>query len=145
LEIHEEAVFPVMREAIWKLLAAHLDDAAISRIHPLLTAQKTISRDDSQVLLDRWTNVRGKVLRSRWKVTVRPPELYRWDIVEGEGPWTPGNFIENTYASVDSGTQVRSRGDLKISVVPFFLPQKSLIRRVLDQLDSEDLAFLRTQ
>lgn len=138
-------MFPAPRDAIWKLLNAHLDDSAISRIHPLLKAQKTISQSGSEIVMDRWTDVRGKVLRSRWKVTVRPPDLYRWEIVDSEGPWTTGNFVENAYVDVPGGTQVRTRGELKISVLPFFLPQKSLIHKVLDQLDSEDLVFLRAQ
>ena len=145
VEIQEEAVFPAPREALWKLLSAHLDDAAISRIHPLLKSQKTVSQSGTETILDRWTDVRGKVLRSRWKVTARTPELYRWEILDGDGPWTPGSYVENVYSAVASGTQIRSRGALKISVLPFFLPQKSIIRKVLDQLDSEDLAFLRSQ
>jgi hypothetical protein len=145
VEIQEEGVFPVARDAIWKLLDAHLDDSVIGRIHPLLKGQKTISRSSSVVLVDRWTDVRGKVLKSRWKVTVRPPDLYRWEIVDGEGPWTSGNYVENSYEVVSGGTRVRTRGELKINVVPFFVPQKSLIRKVLDQLDNEDLAFLRVQ
>jgi hypothetical protein len=142
MEIREEGVFPVPRDSIWKLLDAHLDDGAIGRIHPLLKGQKTISRSSSEALVDRWTDVRGKVLRSRWKVTLRSPDLYRWEIVDGEGPWATGNFLENTYEVVPKGTLVRTRGELKIRVLPFFIPQKALIRNVLDQLDTEDLAFL---
>jgi hypothetical protein len=132
--------FPAASEALWTLLQAHLDDERIHSIHPLVLTQQTLSRSGSETIVERTIDARGKSMRSKWKITYLPPEVARWEIVESEGPWKAGTYLENRYSPVPGGTRVRSRGELKISVLPFFLPQKPVIHRVLDQLDAEDIA-----
>jgi hypothetical protein len=139
----DESVFPASSEVLWKLLARHNDDSAIHQIHPLVLTQRTLSHAGADTIVERTVNARGKSLRSQWKITHRAPGMSRWEVLEGEGPWAPGSFVENRYSSVPGGTRVQTRGDLKITVLPFFLPQKPVIRRVLAQLDIEDLAALR--
>jgi hypothetical protein len=136
----DEGVFPAPLDALWTLLEAHLDDERIHAIHPLVLTQQTVSRSETEAILERTIDARGRSMRSKWKITYRRPDVYRWEVVESEGPWKVGTYVENRYAPVPGGTRVRSRGDLKISVLPFFLPQKPVIRRVLDQLDAEDIA-----
>jgi hypothetical protein len=80
---------------------------------------------------------------SQWKLTYRPPDFARFDIVTSEGPWAPGSFVENHYAEAPGGTRIRSHMNLKIPILPFFIPQKSAVRRVMATIDKEDRVFLR--
>ncbi len=136
----DEGVFPVPPDVLWNLIQSHLDDQTISRIHPLVLSQQTVSRTDSEAIVDRTIDARGKPMRSKWRVTYHRPDSYRWEVLDGEGPWAVGSYLENRYSPAPGGTLIHSRGDLKITVIPFFLPQRSIIRRVLGDLDTEDLA-----
>jgi hypothetical protein len=138
----DETVFPAPKDAVWKLLLAHLDDAAIRQIHPQIVGQKTVSQDGTTTIVDRTIDVRGKQMTSRWKVTYRSPDSARWDIQSSEGPWATGSFLENTYSDAPGGTLIRSRGELKVSVLPFFIPQKGVIRKAFETIHSEDVAAL---
>jgi hypothetical protein len=138
-----DQLFPFPLERVWKLLNDHLDDALITTIHPLVKQSRTVSRDANSVVFDRRIDARGKVLASQWRVTARPPETFRWDIVTSEGPYSAGSWMENTYSEEGGATRIRSRGELKISILPFFVPQRPVLRRVLDDIDAEDQARLR--
>jgi hypothetical protein len=138
----EDGVFPVPRGLLWKLLEAHQDDAKIPTIHPLVLAQTTIERGVPESLVDRTIDVRGRPLRSRWKLTYRPPDLSRWEVVESEGPWAVGSFLENAYSEDPAGTRIVTRGDLRILGLSFFLPQGFVARRILRDIDDQDLAYL---
>jgi hypothetical protein len=50
-----------------------------------------------------------------------------------------GSRSDNAYSEAPGVTRIRTRGDLKISV----LPQKSIIRRVFTTIENEDLAYAR--
>lgn len=139
----EEWVFPAPKDVVWKLLDAHLDDATISVIHPLVRSQKTVRRTEEEIVFDRVIDVRGKLMDSRWKVTYHRPYSARWDIVGGKGPWAPGSYLENTYSDAPGGTSVRTRADMTISVLPFFMSQKRNVAKVLEGIDAQDMAFLR--
>lgn len=139
----DQDVFPASREAIWKLLAAHRDDGTIGRIHALMRGQTTVSSSDAESVVDRVIDVRGKAMRSRWKLSYRPPEYSRWEIVESEGPWAKGSYIENWYSEAPGGTMMRSKGELRVSVLPFFMSQMKTIRKVFGDIQDEDIAFLR--
>jgi hypothetical protein len=139
----DDGLFPATLEALWKLLEAHRDDAAISRVHPQVLSQRTLSRTDTEAIVERTIDAREKPLRSKWRITLHPPDVYRWDILASEGPWAVGNFIENRYSPSPGGTRIQSRGELKITVLPFFLSQRSFIRRILGDLDTEDLAAIK--
>jgi hypothetical protein len=134
-------VFPRPRAAVWELLQAHLDDTKIGRIHHLISNQKTVRRDGNDTVVERWIDVRGKAMRSVWRITYQPPEKARWEVVESQGPWSVGSFVESTYSDEPGGTRIRTKGELSINVLPFFMSQRSNVRRVLDTVDAEDRAF----
>jgi hypothetical protein len=138
----DDDLFPAPRDVVWRLLRDHLDDAKILVIHPLIKSQKTVSRTDSETVVDRVIDVRRKLLRSRWKLSYNPPEKARWEILESEGPWAPGSFVDVTYADVPGGTRIHARGDLTISVLPFFFSQARTVRSVLNDVHIEDWAFV---
>ena len=140
VEYADESVFPQPIDRLWTLLRAHLDAGTIGQIRSQRTVQQV---DGETTLLERGIDVRGKLMTSTWKVTYRPPGFSRWEVVASEGPWATGSFMENQYAPEGTGTRLRSRGELKISVLPFFLPQRSTIRKVFETIDTEDQAFLR--
>lgn len=143
VEYQDETVFPAPRDALWKLLRAHLDDGAIPSIHPLVQSQTTLSRSGEVTVVDRSIDVRGKLYKSQWKVTYRPPDFGRWEVVESTGPWGKGSFVENTYSDAPGGTLIRTRGSLTISVLPFFMSQKRNIAKIFDKIHEEDIAFVR--
>ncbi|HEV2317010.1 MAG TPA: SRPBCC family protein [Thermoplasmata archaeon] len=143
VDYQHEQLFPFPMERVWKLLQDHRDDTLISRVHPLVKQQRTVARDGDSVIVDRTIDARGKLLASQWKLTAHPPETFRWEIVSSNGPYAAGSWMENTYSTESGGTRIRSRGELKITVLPFFFPQRPVLRRVLDTIDAEDQAYLR--
>jgi hypothetical protein len=144
VDYQEDQLFPFPRDRVWQLLRAHMDDTTISRIHPLIQSQKTVSTSGDATVLDRRIDARGKVLASTWRVTNRPPDYTKWEVIASNGPYAVGSWLENTYSQEAAGTRIRTHGDLRISVLPFFLPQRRFIRGVLDTIDAEDQNFLRT-
>jgi len=142
VEYEESEVFPFPRDRVWKLLAAHLDPTTIGRIHPLIKGQKTLGTTGDQTTLQRTIDVRGKPLNSQWMITLRPPDFSSYEILASEGPYSEGSSVENHYSDAPGGTLIRSRMKLHISVLPFFLPQGLMARRVLDTIDREDRTFL---
>ncbi len=138
-----DQLFPFPRDRLWKLLNDHLDDQLITKIHPLVKESRTVSREGHTTVFDRKIDARGKILTSQWRVTAKPPDSFRWEIVTSEGPYASGSWMESHYAEESGGTRIRSGGDLKITVLPFFIPQGPIIRRVFDDIDAEDQAYLR--
>jgi len=138
----DEGMLAAPRAIVWKLLGEHLDDTKIGTIHPLIQSQKTVSRTESEAVVDRVIDVRRKPMKSRWRLTYHPPESYRWEVLETEGPWSKGSFLEVHYDEVPGGTRLRSHGELEISVLPFFLSQKRTIARVLADIDTEDWSYI---
>ncbi len=143
VEYHDEGILPFSRERVWQLLIAHSDPAQIVRIHPLVRAQEIVGRSGETLTVRRKIDVRGKLLSSEWRIVSQSPEMMRWEVLTSEGPWAEGSWLENRYSVVPDGTRIESRGKLKVSVLPFFLPQGALIRRILNDLDVEDSAYLR--
>jgi hypothetical protein len=139
----DDGVFPAPPDALWALLRAHLDDNRIHSIHPLVLTQQTMTRSGPETIVDRTIDVRGKPMRSKWRITYTAPDAARWDMLESEGPLASGSYLENRYSAVPGGTRIQTRGELQISVLPFFLPQKPLIRRMINQLDEEDCAAVK--
>jgi hypothetical protein len=142
VEYEESELFPFPRERVWKLLRAHNDEGTIGRIHPLIKSQRTLSKNGDETTLQRSIDVRGKPLNSQWKITFRPPDYSKYEILASEGPWSEGSSVENQYSDAPGGTMIQSRMKLHISVLPFFLPQKAMSRRILNTIDKEDRAFL---
>ena len=143
VEYSDEGLIEAPRAVVWKLLADHLDDTKMPTIHPLVLSQKTVSRSENEAVVDRVISVLRKPKTSRWKVTQVPPDRYRWEILESEGPWTTGSYLEMTYADDPKGTRVTTHGDLTIVKLPFFLSQARTIRSALNDIDTEDVWFLR--
>jgi hypothetical protein len=141
--VYEESeLFPFPRERVWKLLQAHLDDATVGRIHPLIKGQTTVSKNGPDTVLQRTIDARGKLLNSQWKITQRPPDFFRFEVLAGEGPWSDGSSVESHYSEAPGGTLIQSRMNLHIKVLPFLLPQGRFARGVLDDIDREDRAYL---
>jgi hypothetical protein len=143
VDYHDEAILPFPRQRIWQLIDAHLDPALIRRIHPLIRSQETVTSRPEETVLQRTIDVRGELMNSRWRLTSQPPEMFRWEVLQSDGPWAEGTWLENRYSEVPAGTRVESRGKLKVSVLPFLIPQSPVIRRVLSDLDVEDIAYLK--
>ncbi len=138
----DEELLAAPRHIIWKLLNDHLDDAKILTIHPLIQSQKTVSATDSETVVDRVIDVSRKPRKSRWKITYLPPERARWELLESEGPWTPGTYLDVRYAEVPGGTRLHARGELSIRDLPRFHSQKRTVARVLNDTSIEDQSFL---
>ncbi len=139
----DEDLIAAPREVLWKLLREHLDNAKVVTIHPLILSQKTVSRTGDEAVVDRVIDVNRKKLKSRWKITYHPPDRSRWELLESEGPWTPGSYLDITYEEAPSGTRVRVKGDLTVRARPFFLSQDRAVRSILNDLHTEDVWFLR--
>ncbi|HYA54088.1 MAG TPA: SRPBCC family protein [Thermoplasmata archaeon] len=139
----EEDLFPAPREVVWRLLTDHLNDAKIVDIHPLIQSQKTVGRTGNDVIVDRVIDVNRKLKKSRWKVTYDPPERARWEVVESEGPWTVGSFLELTYADEGKSTRIRAHGEVTVLNLPFFLSQPRVIRKAFNDIQTEDVWYLR--
>jgi len=139
----DDDVIEAPRAVVWKLLEDHLNDAKIVDIHPLIQSQKTVERSGNSVVVDRVIDVRRKMKKSRWKVTYEVPDRYRWEVLESEGPWTVGSYLDITYTDAGKATRVHARGDLTIIGLPFFLSQARTIRSVMNDIHTEDVWFLR--
>ena len=139
----DEDLFPAPRPIVWKLLDDHLNDAKIVEIHPLIQSQKTVSRTDHEVVLDRVIDVRRKLKKSRWKITYEPPDHERWEIVESEGPWMVGSYLDLTYTEAGKETRIHAKGELTLLQLPFLVSQERALRTVFDDLYTEDVFFLR--
>jgi len=131
------------RAIVWKLLMDHLDDAKVVDIHPLIRSQTTVARSEHEAVLDRVIDVDRKMRKSRWKLTLEPPDHLRWEVVESEGPWTRGSHLDLTYSEEGKATRVRARGELAFVKLPLLSSQERAVRRALDDLRTEDVFFLR--
>lgn len=142
VHLQDSELFPASSERVWELLKAHNDPAVIRQIHPLILSQQVVSQQGEETILERVIDARGRHLTSRWKITLRPPEYGRWEILDGPGPWAPGSFVESRYRSEGTGTRIDSTAELKILVLPRIFPQGSFVRRVVADIDREDQAYL---
>jgi len=143
VQYSDEDLIEAPREVVWKLLEEHHDDTRISAIHPLILSQKTVRRTEGEILVDRVIDVRRKPKKSRWRITFDRPERYRWEVLESEGPWASGTYLELTYADAPKATRVAARGALTVLGLPFFLSQERAVRSALTDLRTEDVWYLR--
>ncbi len=139
-----EGTIPISRERLWNFLQLHSDPAFIGEIHPEVVRQEVARSSPTEVVLERHLRVpRNRILGSTWKVTSNPPEMFRWEIVAGEGPMEIGSWVENHYADAPEGaTWVKTEAEMTLRKVPGFL-QKTGVRRVLHSIDAQDIAYLR--
>ncbi|MCI4335011.1 MAG: hypothetical protein L3K04_05240 [Thermoplasmata archaeon] len=141
-EYADESVFPLPRAQLWQFIEQHTDPAIVVRIHPDIVSQSVLSRSDREVVVDRGIRFRKKVLHSKWKLIALPPDRYRWEILDGEGPLLPGSHLENHYSDDPGGTRIVSRGEVRVRSVPGFLT-KRVLRTVFGDIDQQDRAFLQ--
>ncbi|MCI4328235.1 MAG: hypothetical protein L3J86_01510 [Thermoplasmata archaeon] len=140
-EFHDEGIFPLAGDELWKFLDSHTDPAVIGRIHSNILAQRVLSHEGNVTMVERTIKFGRKNVRSVWKITSTPPVSVRWDIVEGDGPMAVGSWLENHYSTAPGGTRIESSGDIRIVGFPRFL-MKFLVGRVLAGIDRQDHAFL---
>jgi len=143
IQYSDDDLIEAPREVLWKLLGEHLDDTKIATIHPLVQSQTTVRRSDSEVVVDRVIDVRRKLKKSRWRFVLEPPEKFRWEILESDGPWASGTYLELKYEEVPNGTHITARGSLTLVGLPFFLSQPRTVATVLNDLRTEDVFYLR--
>lgn len=141
VEFHDEGVFPLAGDDLWKFLKSHEDPAVIVRIHGEILAQRTMSEDRPVTVVERTIKFGRKQVRSVWKITTHAPESVRWDIIEGDGPMAVGSWLENHYSAVPGGTRIVSKGDIRVVGFPSFL-MGFLVRRVLAGIDHQDRQFV---
>jgi hypothetical protein len=139
----EEGLFPYPRPTLWKFLDLHTRDDLIHEIHPGVLEQRTLRHKGEEFLFARTLNARGKYRAVKWRITSKAPDWLRWEITEApEGPMTPGSYVMNRYSEAPGGTHVATEIEITVRGVPGFL-QRRVVRRVLDDIDAEDLAYLK--
>ncbi len=142
VRVVDEGLFPQPRAALWKFLDLHLQDESIHAIHPAVLDQRTLRTDGEEVRLTRTLQARGRAKAVGWKITAHRPDWQKWEIVEApEGPMAVGSYLLNRYTEVPGGTQVASEADITLTGIPRLF-QRRILRRVFDDLDREDLAYL---
>ncbi len=137
-----EGIFPARREDLWKLLWMHLDGAKVTAIHPSILSQRLVEQKGQEYLVDRTIRVGGRSRESRWRVSLSPPEAFRWEIVGGEGPMATGSRIENRYIDDPRGTLISTTAEIKLQGAPRLFEGR-IVRRALGRIDEEDLAYLQ--
>jgi hypothetical protein len=144
VQYSDDDVIEAPRAVVWRLLDEHLDDAKISTIHPLIQSQKTVLRTEGEVQLDRVIDVARKPRKSHWRITFDRPERFRWEVLESEGPWASGSYLELKYAEqTPRTTAVTTRGALTVLRLPLFASQERAVRTALNDLRTEDVFYLR--
>lgn len=144
VHLRDDGVFPYPRDVLWRFLDLHVRDDRIRSIHPSVLAQRTVSASPTQVVLDRTLVARGREYPVTWTITTDRPSTLRWEIPTApQGPFVPGSYVANRYTEVPGGTRVETEVEMSIVGVPRFL-QTLLVRRVLREIDGEDLAYLRS-
>ncbi|MFY9716982.1 MAG: SRPBCC family protein [Thermoplasmata archaeon] len=137
----DDTTVPVTRERLWRLLDLHSQDAVISHIHPEVVSQETVSQKPGEYVVKRGVKVIRKVASANWKVTYQAPDRFRWDILDGNGPWSTGSYLSITYTDAPGGTRMITEGELTVVGLPGFL-QNRIVRSALGRVDDEDLEFL---
>ncbi len=137
----DETVIPVAGDRLWRLLDLHRQDGHIMRIHPDVVSQQTLSQGPGEYVVKRGVKVIRKLVSSSWKVTYSTPNQFRWEILDGNGPWTQGSYLSNQYSDAPGGTLVKSEGDLTVVGIPGFL-QNRIVRSALNRIHDEDVEFL---
>ena len=152
VRVEVEGVIPIPRDTLWKVLALHLNDATISKIHPSILSQKTISQEGTRsyqdLTLSEITTVEREVItagrkwKCTWRIKVSPPEEYRFEVLASSGVLAAGSYIRNTYSDSPMGTRIVTVGEMHPMGIPRFL-QGWLVRRRLNRADKEDIEYLK--
>ena len=152
VKVELEGQVPISRGKLWKVLARHLDDEAISKIHPSIQSQLTIEQEGTRsyqdLTLSETTTVERNMLtmgrrwKCTWRIKVSPPETYRFEVLASSGVLAPGSHIRNTYSDSPEGTRIVTDGEMRPLGIPRFL-QGWLVRRRLNRADKEDIEYLK--
>ena len=152
VDIETEAIFPAPTDTLWKLLAAHQEEATIREIHPAILTDKVVEGGDDILyngLLFASYSIHQRVATSKrgdwkgvWRVDRAPPHRFRIEILESNGILGKGTYWENVYAEVASGTLIRTKGRLVLPGVPR-TKAESLADRILSRIDEEDMRYMR--
>ena len=152
VKVELEGQVPISRDKLWKVLARHLDDAAISKIHPSIQNQVTIEQEGTRsyqdLTLSETTTVERNMLtmgrrwKCTWRIKVSPPETYRFEVLASSAVVAPGSYIRNTYSDSPEGTRIVTVGEMHPLGIPRFL-QGWLVRRRLSRADKEDIEYLK--
>ena len=137
----DDSIVPIPRDRLRRLLDLHAGDDQIPKIHPEVVSQQTVAQASGEFTARRGVRMLRKVVTATWRVSFAPGERYRWEVLDGNGPWTPGSYVETVYSDVPEGTRLRTEGELTIAGFPGFL-QNRLVRLVLGRIDREDLGYL---
>jgi hypothetical protein len=152
VRIQVEGLIPIPRDRLWRVLSRHLDDTAISKIHPSILSQLTIDREGTRsyqdLTLSEVTTVEREMLtmgrrwKCTWRMKVSPPDTYRFEVLASSGVLAPGSYINNTYYDSSEGTRIVTVGEMHPVGVPSFL-QGWIVRRRLNRADNEDIEYLK--
>jgi hypothetical protein len=152
VKIEVEGMIPIPRDRLWKVLARHLDDESIVKIHPSILSQVTIDREGTRsyqdltlseiTTVERDMRTAGRNWKCTWRISVSPPEKYRFEVLASSGVLAPGSYISNTYSEASQGTRIVTVGEMHPLGVPRFL-QGWLVKRRLNKADNEDIEYLK--
>jgi len=135
-----EGTVPIPRDRLWRLLDLHAQDAEISRIHPDVVSQQTLRQSPGEYVVKRGVKVLRRTVSASWRVTYRAPDQFRWEVLDGNGPWSAGSYLALTYEEAPGGTCVVAEGELTVVGLPGFL-QNRIVRSALGRIDDEDLGY----
>ncbi len=152
VKIEMEGLIPMPRDRLWMVLASHLNDATISKIHPSILSQKTLGQEGKRsyqdltlieiTTVEREVITMGRRWKCTWRIKVSPPEEYRFEVLTSSGVLAPGSYINNTYSDSSMGTRIVTVGEMRPLGIPRFL-QSWLVKRRLNQADNEDIEYLK--
>ena len=153
VKIEVEGLIPIPRDRLWRVLARHLEDDEIGKIHPSILSQLTIEREGARsfqglelsaiTTVERELRTAGRRWKCTWRINVSPPEKYRFEVLASSGVLAPGSYINNTYYDSPEGTRIVTVGEMHPLGVPRFM-QGWLVKRRLNRADSEDIEYLKT-
>lgn len=152
VKVEMDGVVPISSDHLWKVLARHLDDEAITKIHSSVLHQRTISREGEKsyqglkmseiTTVEREVRTSGRLWTCTWRITVSPPEEYSWEVLASSGVVAAGSYVKNTYSESPSGTRVLTVAEITPIGVPRLF-HGWLVRRGLSRSDSEDVEYLK--
>ncbi len=152
VKIEVEGLIPIPRDRLWKVLARHLEDTAIGKIHPSILSQLTIEREGTRsyqdltlseiTTVEREMRTAGRKWKCTWRINVSPPEKYRFEVLASSGVLAPGSYISNTYYDSAGGTRIVTIGEMHPLGIPRFL-EGWLVKRRLNRADKEDIEYLK--
>ena len=144
-----DGVFPLLVDATWELLHAHVDENRLREIHPWIMKGRSVREGESvefqghsfprDKVAERIIRIGGRASRTTWTYRIEPPIRYAYEI-----SFPNGSIIrlDNTYSAADGGTLVKTVAEVSLRRVPSFL-SIWLVKRSLKESEAEDLAYAK--